>query len=608
MATAIVNNTGSGKIKDDSIIGFSYSEDATPIDPLSSDGGTSQVTISAIEEPGTGINNSKLMINNTITLTDSNLGSVQAQVKKIDVNAAGIVTLTADSLSAKLNVIKTAQPYSGTLGGALTYYCQLCDPTITPIIDSALNSVNVNYIGWNGYVWEYIKSLCSVASASASNRSPIEAYFTGTNIGFRPVATNAIDMASVESDISESINAFDAALNVSLYNYNTRQTDNDIIYDLANYEPTLDPTKAFLSSISDTMSVNAGETITKRFSVDTSLTSIQQPTCVAQITRPLPYNPNTSAPFTSAYFTSFGDGTGSLAIFGDMTAVKFGNTVKLVTTGFTAPYDIFNNAVVTPTADGTLSGFNAKIVSSLPSSGPLLVSGTANIQRNGQYVVVGVDNLPIQPSQWIATGGSLTVSLTENPNEIEVTITAPPEPSLGIAADDTQVTYAPYKIGVEATGDGIDYPAIYFTGAGIKYNKQLVTVATGADESFTTKDAERTVDNIFITDSLTLANASLVAAQSSCNPAISMSGTSIPTGFTFGGSIGSTFKRNGVKMRVQSLAFSDSSVSWSASKYTTFADFDAQNTGKTFSQFDTIVGGSQPISFNEFSIIPLTAG
>lgn len=516
MATKLITS-GTGKIVNDSLISFSYSEDATPLEPTSSNGGTSQVSFSGVEETSNaGLINTKLMIGNSTSIQDDSYGTVQFDVKRVSTNAAGIATIVGDSIQSKLNVIKTAAPFSGTLSAAITYYCGLCG--VTPTVDSALLSRSVNFIGWNDNVWEQLKKLCSVMSHNTTNRSPIEIYFTGTAVGFRPALASSINLALYQSDTNQSVEIFEAAQTIDVYSYNTVLKSNAIVYDLSYYDPNNSNSgKAFLSSISDSMQVAAGETITKRFKIDASLTSIKQPDCVTAIS-PLPYNPSTSG--------------------------------------------------------------------------------------NGQYVIVGSDNLPIKPAQWLGLGGSLVVSLTENPNEIEITITAPEEASLQ-KENGSGYGLAPYRIGVETSGTGFDYPAIYIVGAGVFYNRVKSTFPTGANSTTTTKVEAPEVDNIFITDAFTLSNAGLSAAQAVCGPKITVNGSSA-SGFSFGSTIGSSFSSNSNRFRLNSISFNEQDVSWSAEQAVTFSSFNSVNTGKTFSQFNTAITAS--MTFADLSVIPLTTG
>lgn len=516
MGTKLINNSP-GKIKNDSIISFSYSEDATPLEPTSSDGGTSQVTFSGIEETSdAGLLNTKLMVNNSVSIQDDSYGTVQFDVKKVSTNAAGIATIIGDSVQAKLNVIKIAQPYSGTLAGAVTYYCGLCG--VTPTVHSSLTSRSVNFIGWDGNVWEKLKELCSVMTTSTTDKTAIEIYFTGTTIGFRPALASSINVEPFLSDQSESVEIFDAAQNVDVYSYNTLSKTNAIVYDLSFYdEEATESKKAFSSTISESISVNAGETVTKVYKIDASLTSVKQPDCVAKIS-PIPYDPSTSG--------------------------------------------------------------------------------------NGQYVIVGADDLVVKPEQWIAEGGSLVVALTENPNEIKITITAPKASELP-KENGVGITLAPYKIGIESAGSGFEYPAIFIVGSGVFYKKTKTSFPTGANPNVSTKPDAPEVDNIFITDNFTLANAGLSAAQAACGPAVTVSGSSA-SGFTFGSSIGSSFNSNSNRFRLNSISFSESDISWDAKAMTTFSNFNSVNSGKTFTQFSSVLPSTA--NFTDFSIIPLTIG
>jgi hypothetical protein len=516
MATKLINS-GTGKILNDSLISFSYSEDTSSLEPSSSDGGTSQVSFSGIEETSNaGLINTKLMVSNTVSIQDDAYGTVQFDVKKVSTNAAGVATIIGDSIQSKLNVIKTAAPFSGTLSAAITYYCGLCG--VTPTVDAALLGRSVNFIGWNGNVWDYLKQLCSVMSYNTTDRSPIEVYFTGTAVGFRPALASSIDLSLFQSDANQSVEIFEAAQSVDIYSYNTSLKSNAIVYDLSYYDPnSSNAKKAFLSSISDSLSVAAGETIIKRFQIDASLTTIKQPDCVSTIS-PLPYDPSTSG--------------------------------------------------------------------------------------NGQYVIVGTDNLPIKPAQWLGQGGSLVVSLTENPNEIQITITAPAQAALE-KVNGSGLGLAPYRIGVETSGSGFDYPAIYIVGAGVFYNKVKSTFQTGANSATTTKTEAPPIDNIFIIDNFTLSNASLAAAQTICGPAVTVNGSSA-SGFSFGSTVGSSFNLNSNRFRLNSVSFNEKDISWTAKEAVTFSNFNSTNTGKTFTQFNNIVTTS--MAFTDFSVIPLTTG
>jgi len=522
--------SGNGNIVDGSLIGYNYSEEVTSLQPGDSRGGTGQVTVRAIEltadKSGESHPNSKLMINNSVTLVDDDFGTVTFDVKKVS-TSGGAVTIIGDTEQARLNVVKTAGPHGGdgaTIATAIMYYCGLVDviPTIDPAIEAELDSIPVNYIGWTGNVWEYLKMLCAVVSSSATVTWPIEMYVDTTGLYFRKALNRVNENDDMMAELSVNIDSFDAAKNVEVYNYNTSYGVDKVVYNISNYEPDADPSTVFLASIADSLQVEAGATVVKRFTIDATLEYANNPVCVSAISRvyPLPY-----------------------------------------------------------------------------------------LGVTGEYVVVGTDGLPILPSQWNDLGGSVTIGLTENPSEIEVTITAPPVPQMDKTGGG--IGYAPYKIGVEEA-DGTDYPAFWITGTGVFYEKKLTQFPTGASDEYTSKDSAASIDNPFITDARTASTAGVAAAQAACGPKVDYS-SSMPVASGFGQLIGSTQIVGSNKMRINSASYSESSVSITGTSCATISEFNAKWSGKTFADFTSIaIDGSvgapnveQALKFNEFTVIPL---
>ena len=71
MSINLLSTSGNGNIKPDSIFNYGYSEEVTSINPAESKGGTGQLSASAVADT-----NSLLFVNNSVTLTDSERGSV----------------------------------------------------------------------------------------------------------------------------------------------------------------------------------------------------------------------------------------------------------------------------------------------------------------------------------------------------------------------------------------------------------------------------------------------------------------------------------------------------------------------------------------------------
>lgn len=82
------------------------------------------------------------------------------------------------------------------------------------------------------------------------------------------------------------------------------------------------------------------------------------------------------------------------------------------------------------------------------------------------YSVVGKDNKPITPAQWVAEGGRLTVELGDEPNQLKVTVTGMLNKRLG-----------PYRI-AESDGQN-DYSTLRIYGQAMACEEKVLTFYTG---------------------------------------------------------------------------------------------------------------------------------
>lgn len=528
MGYKIVSNDGNGHIVGKSIFSYSYSEEVTPLEPSVNTGGTGQVNFSARAisgtDAGTNHHNSKLMINNKVFLQDDANGQVGFTVKKVSV-ANDIVSVTGDTLQARLNVEKTAAPHGGTNAtvlSAILYYCSLVDivPVITPTLQAKLAAISVNYIGWIGNVWDHLKMLCSVTSSDVTKFAGIEMYIDGDTLHFREAMINSYDLSRNTVSESVAVDTFDSSKNIDVYNYNTTYGTDKVIYEESNYAEKTPAANKFKSSIDDPMQVEAGETVTKIFKMDATLETINQPVCVSTI--------------------------------GDI---------------------VYPN----------------------PYTG-----------KTGEYVIVGTDNLPIMPSQWVALGGKLQVALTGIPGEVEVTITAPPVSQIELAAGGTGL--APYKVGVESSG-GEDYPAFWLTGTGVFFKKQKESFITGASSETTSRDSATTIDNPFVINKTISSSRGVAAAQAACGPKITIN-RAVSQTLGYGDTLGTVHSVHKNKYRTVSASYSAGDTQLTQLAIASIEDFNDLWTGKTFADFidfilDPVTQPDQTLKFNEFTVIPL---
>jgi hypothetical protein len=621
---------GSGAILTGSEISYSYSEDVSSLSPDSISGGSGQITLSAIKQDDS-VDFKKspaLLLNNLMTLNDSDAGEIEFRVKKVS-TTQDLVSLTGETVEARMNVTKVAQPiggssgYADTLQEAIEYYCGLAG--VSPDFDAdllALVSVrHVNFIGWEANLWEQLKLLCASTSASETEDIPMEMAVDIDRLKFRIANNRNADLTTNASEVSVEVDNFDASKMVKVTMYKTDYLANTVVKE----DTDLDAELGFSQDVSirDQMQVDAGQTIIKRFTIKASLETVNNPTAVASITS-IPYQQE--AAVVTYNVTNAGSGNYEIdgAVNPTLSFIR-GNTyvinvdavghpfwIQTVSGGYSSA-NVYSTGV---TNNGTDSG---TITISVPFDAPQLyyacefhssMQGSITVlaaqSLTGEYVVVGSDDLPILPAQWRAQGGSLDVSLTENPNEIEIKITAPQASQLEQAGVPGAYSLAPYKIGTESAG-GVDYPALYITGTGVFFERFTQAFYTGAADEYTASLEDTAIDSPFITTRMELASRGIAAAQAIAGPSVTVS-ISNPSDIIMNTTIGSVIEYDRSKYRIETASFSATDRSVTGTSVSPIPDFNAIWAGKTFADFAVTMGTDadfEYVSFNEFTIIPL---
>lgn len=347
--------------------GYSIVEDSTPIDPADSTGGFGQINTTLYDKEA-----SRALMGKKLDLADGAQGETTGIIRGLSGNGLS-ASVTADSRLALTAVTRQAQPFVGTLGNALRYYLGLCGITAGIVIDSALESVPVKLLGWNAVVYDQFKRLGPAHGFEMS--------LVSNNIVFRPVrgrvAINYRNAAPPAWALDES----NLAQSVEGYSYGIR-SGADLAYPTGGWSPDV-----------TVYVIDAGQVTEIDIPLEASLSSVQQPTCVAFVDR---YHTTTSI-----------------------------------------------------------------------------------------YSVAGNDGIAIQPAQWTAGGGSVTVAIAEDTRSLTVTIKA---------STDTQ--YAPYRIGVSA-GPSDWYSSLRIRGAGVFYSKKKMTLPACLDPDRAPQLVGVTVDNEF---------------------------------------------------------------------------------------------------------------
>lgn len=136
---------------------------------------------------------------------------------------------------------------------------------------------------------------------------------------------------------------------------------------------------------------------------------------------------------------------------------------------------------------------------------------------NGRYSVTGADNLPITAAQWTSRGGSLKVEKTDDPSIIRITIKG---------ASDPTGLLSPYRIAM-SSGAGNDYNSLRITGTAVKWDRQTVTIPTGATNVTTSDEVSALIDNPFIRTREEAYSLGLIAAGNQAGIEYRVSGDAI---------------------------------------------------------------------------------
>lgn len=109
------------------------------------------------------------------------------------------------------------------------------------------------------------------------------------------------------------------------------------------------------------------------------------------------------------------------------------------------------------------------------------------------FTVVGDDGLPIQPAQWTAMGGSLSVKINPDTTSLTLTVKAP----TGIRNKDGNEVGV-YGIALSSDSSTGRYSTLRIIGSGVAFNKEEVRVPTGVTDRETATEVGVTIDNPFL--------------------------------------------------------------------------------------------------------------
>lgn len=192
------------------ITAFTATEDATPIVPGDSFGGTSQITFTALDDARR--NGALALAGNRVLLQNSDYGNLDGDIESMS-GGDRLVSVTANGLLRRLVINVSAQPFNGNFSGAAAYYVGLAGGGLTVYVDPSLASQAVVAMGWRDQdLWTKLKEFAVAYGAVIKQ--------VGTQVQFLPRDTTVFKLSNVGST-NWQVNATQQAQNVEVAYYNT---------------------------------------------------------------------------------------------------------------------------------------------------------------------------------------------------------------------------------------------------------------------------------------------------------------------------------------------------------------------------------------------------
>ncbi|AWY05029.1 minor tail protein [Microbacterium phage Hortus1] len=239
---------------------YTVSESSTPLAGGDSSGaiGTIEVEVPQLPFSPIGLNAQE-----ELSLVDTRLGSTIGTTREVSNSrtaASGFSVMAANRLG-EFNIETQVQPFTGRLEDAFRYYCSLANIDTGIVVDSAIANRQVNFLGWNGNLWNHMKMMATAISADLN--------LISNNVVLRPVRLfDAIRNRNVDSDAT--IDSTDLARKQEVIWYPSEYVERGLIYPSGGYRSDIAP-----------LSVSAGETVEVTLDstkdVFASIFSIEQP-------------------------------------------------------------------------------------------------------------------------------------------------------------------------------------------------------------------------------------------------------------------------------------------------------------------------------------------
>lgn len=240
--------------------------------------------------------------------------------------------------------------------------------------------------------------------------------------------------------------------------------------------------------------------------------------------------------------------------------------------------------------DAWLSSVNQPVPVNSLAGDPITIDPNYYDGTSGVYVVSGSDGLNVPASQWTAQGGRLTVSITDDPSVVEVTVISPPATN----------SISSYSISM-MSGTNVAYNALFLTGTGVTFSKTSRVFNTGASSALTGQEVGYTVDNPFCSSASILNDLGYRAACGYNGIQSSMSVGVVNMG-GYGEIPGSQIREAEAYYTVESASLSESGANLTARMYSPVGEFNARWAGETVADFNARWAGK---TAGDMAVAPL---
>ncbi|QDH48059.1 minor tail protein [Microbacterium phage Pavlo] len=260
---------------------YTVQESSTPLAGGDSSGaiGTIEAEVSKLPFSPIGLNAQE-----PLSLVDTALGSTLGTIREVGHSRSSATgySIMASNRLGEFNIEAQVLPFSGRLEDAFRYYCSIANIDTGILVDPALANRQVNFLGWQGNLWNHMKMMATAISADLN--------LISNNVVLRPVRLfDAIRNRDIES--SATIDSTDLARKQEVIWYPSKYVNRGLVYPDGGWRSDISP-----------LSVSAGETV--EVTLDTSkdvfasIFSIEQP--VAQTFVSMGHN-------TSSVYSVVGD-------------------------------------------------------------------------------------------------------------------------------------------------------------------------------------------------------------------------------------------------------------------------------------------------------------